>query len=402
MSHQYDFDRVIDRHGTGALKTDALVETFGRPDLTALWIADMDFAVAPEISQTLALRFSHPIFGYSGAPDSYWNSIIDWLDHRHGFKVTREELTFIPGVVKGIGYAVNFFTDKGDGVLIQPPVYHPFKMVIEGNDRRLVTNPLRLEADGKTYSMDFDDLEAKMRDEHPRMMILCNPHNPAGVQWSAETLREVARLARKYDVKVVSDEIHGDLMLWGNSHVPFVSVSDDAAAVGIMLGAPSKTFNIPGLVSSWMVVKNPELRRDFYRWLEANEFDVPTLTATIATETAYRQCERWLDDALSYIEENIKAAEAFVADRMPMMRCMRPDASFLIWLDCRTLDLEQRNLVDMMVNEARLALNDGEMFGKEGRGFMRLNVATPRAVLLAALDKLARAVAHHVPAMAEA
>lgn len=387
---KYNFDQIIDRNGSRSIKIDGLEERFGRADLVSMWIADMDFAVCPEVIEALKNRIAHPIYGYSCPSPDYWDSIINWLNHRHNFKVTKEELTYIPGVVKGIAFALNYFTLKGDKVVIQPPVYHPFKMVIEGNERIVLNNPLRLTDDG--YEMDFDHLEKLMIEEHPRMMILCNPHNPAGIQWSLDTLRRLATMCRKYGVLVVSDEIHGDLMLYGKSHYPFATVSDDAAAISITFGAPSKTFNIPGLVSSWVVVKNEELRAPFFHWLESNEFNGSTFVATIATEAAYTYGEEWLAEATAYIEGNIATVIEYCSTKMPQIKAMRPQASFLVWLDCRALGLSQAQLVNKFVNEAGLALNDGTMFGKEGEGFMRLNVACPRSVLVDALDRLSNVI----------
>ena len=390
---KYDFDRLIDRRGSGAIKVDALDEFYGRHDLLALWIADMDFAVSPCIKDALVERMNHPIYGYATVPASYWDSIISWLDHRHGWKVSREEISYIPGVVKAIGYAINHFTSPGDAILIQPPVYHPFQRLIEGNKRRTVRNPLVLDEESLTYRMDFDDLEAKFRDERPKMMILCNPHNPAGLQWDAESLRRVASLARKYGVVVVSDEIHGDLMLHGERHIPFASVSDDAAAVAVTFGAPSKTFNIAGLVSSWCVVKNPALRKPFFEWLEVNEFSSPTFVATLGTEVAYRHGEDWLDEALAYIEGSFDMVERILAERLPAIKMIKSNASFLAWLDCRGLGLTNQELINLFVDRAHLALNDGAMFGDEGEGFMRLNLGSPRSVIREALDTLIDCVA---------
>lgn len=387
----YDFDQVIDRHGTGCTKFVELQQLFGSSDLTPLWIADMDFAVCPEITDALRKRIDHPIYGYSDAPDSYWASIQEWLQNRHDFKVTREELTFVPGVVKGIGYAVNHFSRKGDEIVIQPPVYHPFKRVIEGNGRRVLANPLILTDDGN-YVMNLEELERLVKEHHPEMMILCNPHNPVGIQWSKETLAEVGRICKENGVVVVSDEIHGDLVLYGQPHYPFAACSPDCEAVAVTFGAPSKTFNIPGLVSSWCVVKNPALRHDFYEWLEVNEFSTPTFVSTIGTEAAYRNGGKWLAEATAYIEENIKMVREFLAERVPQVGMIEPGASFLIWMDFRKLNLCHEALVDMVVNRAHLALNDGEMFGAEGHGFMRVNVATPRCCLLKALERLEAAV----------
>ncbi len=389
MKH-YDFDRIIDRHGSGSIKYDALDQWFGCCDVTPMWVADMDFESCPAVTEALRRRLAHPVLGYVIVPDSYWDSIINWIDRRHSLKATREQLTFIPGVVKGIALVVNYFTDKGDKVLIQPPVYHPFRNVVEGNSRQVVCNPL-VERDGH-WSMDLENLRQVAETEHPRLMILCNPHNPIGLQWDADTLREVARIAADNDMIVVSDEIHGDLMLDGRRHTPFISVSDEAAQVGVMLAAPSKTFNIPGMASSWCLIPNPELRTPFFNWLDVNEFCAPDMGAIIAAESAYRYGEEWLDQLLKYLQGNVLATEQFVADRCPGITTVRPEASFLIWLDCRGLGMTQEQLVDLFLHRAHLALNDGAMFGSEGAGFMRLNIAMPRPALLAALEQLSAAL----------
>lgn len=387
----YDFDSVIDRHGTSAAKIDRLDAVFGRHDLTPLWIADLDFAVCPEITAALRRRLDHPVLGYSDASDSYWQSIIDWCGRRHGFDIAREELAFVPGVVKGIALAVNFFTREGDAVVIQPPVYTPFRTVVEGNGRRVVENPLLRRTDG-SYAMDLDGLRRLVEREHPRLLILCNPHNPIGLQWDRATLAEVAAICREADVLVVSDEIHGDLMLGGRRHIPFLACGPDAEAVGIMLAAPSKTFNIPGLVSSWMVVKNPELREPYYRWLEVNEFSQPVMISAIGAEAAYRNGEAWLDQMLAYVEDNIAFATDFIARNIPGLRVVQPEASFLLWLDFSDMHLPQSEIMSLLLDKAHLALNDGTMFGSQGEGFARLNAGTPRCVLASALEQLRRAV----------
>lgn len=387
---KYDFDEEIDRRGTGALKYGALAERYGNAELFPLWVADMDFAVCPEITAALQKRLSHPVYGYAQTPNSYWLTVMRWLNKHFSLDVKREDLNYIPGVVKGISFAINYFTQKGDKVLIQPPVYHPFRMVTEGNGRIVVNNPLVRTTGG--YQMDFTALEATVKAERPKLMILCNPHNPGGIKWTAAQLAEVARIARQNSMIVISDEIHADIMLDGEPHVSFLTAGDDAREVGIVFGAPSKTFNIAGLVSSWAVIQNPKLRKGFYEWLDVNEFSDPTFISTIAAEAAYSNGEPWLEQMIDYINGNIDATEKYLAENVPSIKMIRPQASFLVWLDCRQLGLSQKELVSLFVDKAGLALNDGEMFGKEGVGYMRLNVGTNRANILKSLEKLKNAV----------
>lgn len=388
--NKYDFDCYIDRHGTDCVKIERLDAVFGRHDLTPLWIADLDFAVCPDITTALMSRLKHPVLGYAEASEEYWNSIIDWNRRRHGFAIGRDELSFMPGVVKGIAYAVNYFTKPGDGVVIQPPVYTPFRTVVEGNGRRVVENPLVF-ADGR-YHMDLEGLAQTIEREKPRLMILCNPHNPIGIQWDADTLARLASICRAAGVTVVSDEIHGDLMLCGRRHIPYLSVSDDARATGIILAAPSKTFNIPGLVSSWMVIKNPAIREPYYKWLEVNEFNAPMMISTVGAHAAYTHGEAWLDQMLEYVQANIEFVRDYISEHIPGIRMVMPEASFLVWLDFRGLDLCQKQIMELLIDKAHLALNDGTMFGAQGAGFARLNVGTPRCVLAEALEHLRMAV----------
>lgn len=389
MVQKYDFDRVIDRHNTGSLKYDALTERFGRPDLTPLWVADMDFECIPEVSEAICKRMAHGIYGYQTPPESYWQSIISWIGKKHGVSVTRDMLTFSPGVVKSLAAAVNFFTKRGEEVIIQQPVYHPFRFVVKGAGRRVSNNALVLTERG--YEPDLKDLELRMA-AGAKLMLLCSPHNPGGIIWSKDILAEIARLAKKYGVTVVSDEIHCDLTLWGNKHTPFTEISPEAAEVGIVLGAPSKTFNIPGFMSSWIAIKNPELRKPFYRWLESTELNDPNFLAVIAAETVYTHGEEWLNQALKYIEGNIIATEQYFATHLPQVKVMRPQASFLVWLDMTNLGLTPDEVADTLVNKAKVALNDGRIFGSGGDGFFRLNVAAPRSVIDNSLQAIVSAL----------
>lgn len=386
----YDFDRIVDRHGTGALKLDVLQERYGRSDLLPLWVADMDFETPPFITEALRRRLDHSLFGYTVEPDDYWPTVIRWIADRHGWQVERSWLTYIPGIVKGIGVAVNVLVGKDEKVIIQPPVYHPFRLTPQGNGREVVFNPLRENGDG-SYSMDFENLES-VADDRCRMLILSNPHNPAGIVWDRETLVRLADFCHRRGIIVISDEIHCDMALWGNRHTPFASVSAEAAECSITFGAPSKTFNIAGIVSSYAIVPNETLRKRFFGWLQANELNEPTIFAPIATVAAFRYGEPWRQAMLRYVEGNIDMLIDYCAEHLPAVRPLRPQASFLVWLDCRALGLGHAELLRLFVDRARLALNDGAMFGAEGEGFMRMNVAAPRAVIREALDRLARAI----------
>lgn len=390
----FDFDTLIDRHGSGALATDALQERFGRPDLMPLWVADMQFATPQFIIDALAERLKHPIFGYTIDPKDYWPTVIQWIKEHHAWTVEREWLSYIPGIVKGIGMAINVFVGADEKVIIQPPVYHPFRLTTIGNQREVVYNPLRETADHR-YEMDFEGLE-RVCDSKCRMLILSNPHNPGGTMWSRETLKRLAHFCYEHQILVISDEIHCDMALWGHHHVPFATVSDEAAQCSITFQAPSKTFNIAGIVSSYSIIPDPEIRQKYYSWLATNELNEAPLFSPIATIAAYKQGEEWRQAMISYVEENIKFVEKFIAERIPQIHPWRPEASFLVWLDCRLLGLSHDKLIDLFVNRARLALNDGQMFGNEGTGFMRMNVGCPRSMLKEALERLYKVISEKI------
>ena len=386
----YDFDKPVDRSGSGDIKHGVLKELFGRDDLLPLWVADMDFETPPFITDALKARLEHSLFGYTVTPEDLWPAVMDWIRDHHGWETERSWFTFIPGIVKGIGLCVNYFTRPGDKVVIQAPVYHPFRITPQGNGREVVWNPLK-EVPGGSYEMDFDQLEA-VCDERCKMLILSNPHNPAGVVWPREALRRLARFCKERGILVISDEIHADMALFGNTHTPFASVSEEAASCSVTFGSPSKTFNIAGIVSSYAIIPDETLRKGFYGWLGANELDDPPLFSPIATIAAFRQGEAWRKQMLSYVEGNIRFVEDYCRAHLRGIVPWRPQASFLVWLDCRGLGLPQKELVDLFVNKARLALNDGAMFGPGGEGFMRMNVGTQRAVLSRALRQLENAL----------
>ena len=387
----YDFDEIIDRRGTRCDKVDSLKDMFGRSDLIPMWVADMDFRTPDFITDALRRRLDHPILGYPLTGSDYFRIVSDWVYSLHGWRVDPSAFRFIPGIVKGLILAEHCLLQRGDRVIIQPPVYHPFRLVPEGNGREVVCNPLRERPDG-SYEMDFENLE-RVVDAKCRMLILSNPHNPGGIVWDRATLVRLADFCAARGMVVLADEIHCDLALWGARHIPFASVSEAAARCSITFGAPTKTFNIAGVVSSYAIVPDEALRRRFFAWLEANELDAPNLFAPIATIAAFRHGEAWRRELIRYIEGNVEEVIGFCARELPAIRPLRPRASYLVWLDCRALGLGHEELVRLFVERAGLALNDGAMFGKEGEGFMRLNVGAPRAVIRRALERLRDAVA---------
>lgn len=392
----YDFDSIIDRRGSGDVKHALMKDLFGRDDLLGLWVADMDWPTPDFVIDALKARLEHPILGYTTIPEEYWNALIDWQYKLHGFSVKREWLSYIPGIVKGIGMVLDVFTQPGDKILVQPPVYHPFHLLPSANGREVVWNPLKRIEEGKPglpirYEMDFEHLES-VCDEACKVLILCNPHNPGGICWSRETLQRLAHFCVEHHILVISDEIHSDMTLYGHRHLPFASVSDEATRCSISFAAPSKTFNIAGVVSSYCIVPDEALRKRFYSWLEANEFASPTLFAPIATVAAFTKGEEWRQQMLSYVESNVEFVIDYCAKHIPQIRPMRPEASFLVWLDCREMQLSSDEMVDFFVNKTRLAMNNGAMFGPGGEGFMRLNVGTPRCILEEALIRIKNAL----------
>lgn len=390
---EFNFDEIIDRKNTHAFKYDALQRVFGRSDILPLWVADMEFRSPQCITDALKGVLEQGVYGYSSEPAELFDSIHDWILAEHGWDVRKEWYTYVGGIVRGIAYAVQFFTKPGDKIIVQSPVYHPFTLVPEGNGRTVLRNPL------KGRDMDFENLEQLLAESGVKMMILCNPHNPGGYAWSRETLQRVVALCAERNVIVISDEIHCDLYLWGGKHIPFATVSSEAARCSITFGAPSKTFNIPGLASSYCLIPNAEIREPFYRWLGANEFNDPGIISSLAAIAAFRHGRQWRDAAVKYIEQNIlyierKCAGFTDGDGRQLIVPVRPDASYLVWLDCRRLlaslagkgvdelqPEDQKLLEDYFVNRLRLGLNSGVMFGREGLGYMRLNVACPRKLL---------------------
>lgn len=383
---KYNFDEVIDRNHTDSTKLEKLKALFGHDDLIPLWVADTDFKSPPAIIDALNERVAHGIFGYTVTPESYLRAITGWLQKRYDWRVNKEHINFVPGVVKGIAFALDVFTEKGDNVIIQPPVYHPFRLVPRSLGRNIVDNPLIFE-EGH-YRMDFDGLRDIVARQSCKMLILCNPHNPGGRIWQADELRELAEICHDNGVMVISDEIHSDMTLPGFRHTPFATVSPMAEEISLTLMAPSKTFNIAGIVSSYAVIPNREIREKYLGYLEPRELSQGTIFAYTATTAAYEDCGEWLEQLTEYIQGNVNFVDGYLKENIPQIKAILPEASFLVWLDCRSMHLSQPELVRLFVEEAKLALNDGTMFGQGGEGFMRLNVGSPRKVLEKALNNL--------------
>lgn len=386
----YDFDELLERRGTDSVKWDGVRDVWGRDDLLPLWVADMDFRTPPFVMEALKRQLSGGVLGYTCPCADWAPAICDWLLRRHGWQVETGWISFVPGIVRAQALALLCFTRPGDRVAVMNPVYHPFFLVTQRLEREVVFSPLVLR-DGH-YHIDYARLEQDL--DGCRVLILCNPHNPGGRVWTEDELRRVADICHRRGVMVLSDEIHADLTLPGYRHHPFATVSPQAAAISLTFMAPSKAFNMPGLASSYAIAVDPGIRRRFQTFLEAGEFGEGHMLAYVGCAAAYREGEEWLGQLLAYLQGNIDFTEQFLKERIPVLGMIRPQASYLIFLDCRRLGLSQPELVNLFVDKARLALNDGTMFGRGGEGFMRLNVGCPRSVLRRALEQLEEAVSH--------
>jgi cystathionine beta-lyase len=385
-----DFDERIGRRGSASVKWDEADRLFGGKELLPLWVADMDFRVPDAVTQALLKRVGHGIYGYTTRSDTYLEAVRNWMQKRHGWAVQKDWLCHSPGVVTALNLLIDGLTEPGDKVLIQPPVYPPFRKAVQNQGRRVVTNPL-VNHDG-AYTMDFEDLERKFTDPAVRLMILCSPHNPVGRVWTAQELRRVAELAKKYDVLVVSDEIHGDLVLDNRAQIPFASLPGDAADRCIVCTAPSKTFNLAGLQISNIIIKNPVLRKRYNRQLARFGLSEANTLGETAAEAAYRGGASWLDRLLIYIKDNADMVERCLKRELPQLRMSPLEGTYLGWIDCRRLGLGPEQLRRLFVDHAHLAVNPGDSFGSEGEGFVRINLACPRSLLEEALSRLKRAI----------
>ena len=385
---KYNFDEVIERRGTDSVKWDGVENVWGRKDLLPMWVADMDFRTPPFVMDALRRRLDHEVLGYTFACEEWYTSICSWLHKRHQWDVTRDMLTFVPGIVRGQAFALQCFTKPGDKVMVMTPVYHPFFLVTERLGREVVYSPLDL-YDGH-YHIDFERFSKDIRG--CRLLILCNPHNPGGRVWTKEELSQIADICYESGTLVISDEIHADLTLPPYKHSTFALISEKARMNSLVFMSPSKAFNMPGLASSYAIIENDELRHRFQTYMEASEFSEGHLFAYLSVAAAYSHGTEWLDQVIAYIQGNIDYTEHYLKEQVPTIKMIRPQASYLIFLDCRELGLNREELNRLFVEDAHLALNEGTTFGKEGEGFMRLNIACPRATLEQALKQLTQAV----------
>lgn len=379
---RYDFDMPVDRRNTSCLKWDYLDSTFGRDDLISMWIADMDFMLPKPILDAICERAGHGVFGYTAIPDSFYAAVESWFDEHYGFKVEREWIVTTPGVVPAFNFALQQFTDEGEGVIIQPPVYHPFRESIGFNLRRTVENPLVLE--GGRYGIDFDDLESKAADA--RMLVICNPHNPVARVWSRTELDLMMEIARRHDLTVFSDEIHSDIVYRPHRHIPTLLLGDDARKRTIAAYATSKTFNLAGLQLSVIIIADPVLRSDYTRFIRNLHLTGSNIFGIVGTQSAYELGGEWLKQLLSYLWDNYRFVSAYADEHLPGVRVLEPEGTFLLWLDCRGTGMSDEELSEFFIHKAGVGMNNGGMFGTGGHGFMRMNIATPRANLRAALD----------------
>jgi len=383
------FNEIIDRRNTDSLKWDCCKQRFGREDILPMWVADMDFRSPDLITEVIIKRAKHGIYGYTEASKKLSEAFIGWMKNRHNWQVDSSWIVYSPGVVTSVNTAILTYTKPGDKILMQTPIYYPFYSSIRGNDRELVANPLK--SNNGYYEIDFEDLEKKLKD-NVKLMILCSPHNPIGRVWKASELEEILRLCIKYNVIVISDEIHSDLVLKGYKHIPIGSLSEEAKKICVTLNSPTKTFNIAGLSISTAIIPDTELRRKFIGTLNRTGANMLNIFGLVAAEAAYAGCEKWLDDLLLYLEDNLDTLIEYFETNIPQIRVIRPEATYLAWLDCRSLPVRPEKLKEFFVNEAGVGLNDGVTFGEEGLGFQRINFACPRKMMLEGLEKIKNAV----------
>ena len=412
----YNFDKITNRKGTNCLKYDFAVERGKPADVLPLWVADMDFPVSEEISKSLHAAVEHGIYGYTQPKDAYYNAVMNWMERKHNWKTKREWIVKTPGVVFALGAAVKAFTDPGDAILIQNPVYYPFTNIIRDNNRKVVDNTLayhpvtertvvpvttddaseqqinNVGTVSPAYQIDFQDFERKIEQEHVKLFILCNPHNPVGRVWTVEELQKLGEICLRHHVIVVSDEIHNDFVYPGYEHTVFANVDPRFAEFTLTCTAPSKTFNLAGLQISNIFIPNENLRKAFKTEIDRTGYDEPNALGVVACEAAYRAGEDWLEQLRAYLLKNLNFLRDFLQEKIPQIHLVEPEGTYLVWLDCSELGITGKELDQFIVDKAGLWLDGGSMFGPSGAAFQRVNIACPQATLELALNKLKEAV----------
>lgn len=385
----FDFDNPVNRRNTGCCKWDDLQQIFGRTDILPLWVADMDFTAPPGVTEALRARLEHPVYGYHTREKSLFESVAEWEKKRHGWHIELEWLMNAPGVVPSISAAILAFTEPGDEIIIQPPVYPPFSACVKSNNRKLVENPL-LEVNGR-YTPDFDDLEQKITSK-TKMLILCSPHNPVGRVWTKDELFKLNEICLRHGILVISDEIHCDLVFPGHRHIPTAALGDAIARNTIAMISPSKTFNIAGTYTSFVVIPDAEKRRKFTQIIDALKIGAGNLFGIIAAEAAYRTGEAWLEELLPYLEGNAEYLVEYVRTNIPEVKVVKPEGTYLGWLDFRAVSNDPAYLQELLLNRAKVGLNDGAAYGQGGACFARINFACSRSLLQEGLVRIEQAI----------
>lgn len=384
----FDFDQLIERKGSSCIKHDGMQKFLGADDALPMWVADMDFLTPSYITEALIKRASHGIFGYPLREESYYTSLASWLARRHQWIVDRDWITFSPAVVPALNMAVLAYTQPGDKIITQPPVYFPFFTAVTDHKRTLVYNNLIIQ-DGR-LCMDFENLEALAKDG-AKMLILSNPHNPGGSVWTKDELKRMAEICLKYNILILSDEIHCDLIYKPFKHIPVASLSKEISMLTITTVAPSKTFNLSGLSTASVIIENEHLRKKFNAQVDHLHINWGNLFGNLASEEAYLHGDTYVDELMDYLAGNIKTLESFVAENLPKIKVIRPESTFLVWLDCREMDMSDEDLNKFFLHKAKVGLNPGVMFGPGGEGYMRMNIGCPRATLLQGLTQIKEA-----------
>jgi cystathionine beta-lyase len=386
---KWNFDEPVTREGTNCIKYDLRKETFGKEDVIPMWVADMDFKTPDFIINALSLRLSHEILGYSFRPDDYFSSLTDWFHKRNNLIIEKDWICFSPGIVPALNFCTLAFTKPGDQIIVQPPVYFPFFSAVESHGRKLIYN--RLKESNGNWEIDFDNL-LECLEQKPKMIFLSNPHNPLGRVWYPDELSELADICLENNILIVSDEIHSDLVLPGFRYTPVAGLSEKTALNTITCLAPSKTFNLAGLSTSSVIISNPELRKSFNSVVEKLHVGNGNIFGTIASIAAYTHGGEWLDQLLEYLAVNIETVIDFCKDRIPEIIPLRTEATYMIWLDCRSLKMSGKELQSFFVMEAGVGMNEGSTFGPGGEGYMRMNIACPVSTVIRALEQIDSAI----------